>query len=93
MPTPVYYLFIIHPHGFRIDEFRPMTLPEAVISAEGLVSKMEGYQTVYRRIRLTGGLYSSSFSSERYGGPVTVQIVDASLLRYPDARDVANQEG
>jgi hypothetical protein len=64
-----------------------MTLPEAVTTAAGLVDGMEGYQTVYRQIRRTGGLYSSAFLSQKYGGPMSVLIVDAALIAYPDARD------
>lgn len=85
MAPPVYRLLFLDPRGNTIREFPPMLLPEAVSRASEHVAKMEAYQTVYRRIRLTGGLYSSSFPSKTEGdAPVVVHIVTATLF-YPES--------
>lgn len=81
MAPPVYHLLLIDARGKLVRTFPPMLLPEAVNRASELVSKMEAYQTVYRRIRLTGGLYSSSFSAQKDGeAPLVVHIVNTLLF-------------
>lgn len=85
MAPPVYHLLLIDARGQLLRGFPPMLLPEAVSTASQHVSAMEAYQTVYRRIRLTGGLYSSSFPSNVDGAaPLVVHIVTATLF-YPDS--------
>lgn len=85
MAPAVYHLLLIDARGNLVRTFPPMLLPEAVSKASDLVSKMEAYQTVYRRLRLTGGLYSSSFPSLKEGDvPLVVHIVNA-ILFYPDS--------
>lgn len=85
MAPPVYRLLFLDSRGNIVREFPPMLLPEAVSRASEHVAKMEAYQTVYRRIRLTGGLYSSSFPSKNEGdAPLVVHIVTATLF-YPES--------
>jgi len=85
MAPPVYHLLLIDARGQLVRGFPPMLLPEAVSKASQHVSGMEAYQTVYRRVRLTGGLYSSSFPSTAEGdAPLVVHIVTATLF-YPNS--------
>ena len=91
MASPAsYYLRLIDARGELIESFAPASLTTLVKTASEKVSGFDKYSTVYRVLRLTGGLYARPFFTVSVPtkpkqkkapspAPVIVHIVAADL--------------
>ena len=91
-----YYLRLLNARGELVESFPPGLLSELVRVATSRVADFDAYQTVYRVLRATGGLYARPFLGlspapakgkrkqlER-PGPFIVHVVSARLYHVPD---------
>jgi hypothetical protein len=89
MPSPgSYYLRLLDARGDLVESFPPASLTTLVKTATDKVAEFDKYPTVYRVLRLTGGLYARPFlpltpttrtKSKKKPGPLIVHIVAAEL--------------
>lgn len=86
-PTTSYYLRLLNARGELVESFPPASLATLVRIAEAKVLDLDKYPTVYRVLRLTGGLYARPFLSAPVAkakkpvpaAPLIVHIVSANL--------------
>lgn len=86
-----YHLRILNARGELVESFPPGLLSELVRLATGRVAEFDAYQTVYRVLKQTGGLYARPFlalppapvkgkrKQPVSGGPLIVHVVSAQL--------------
>lgn len=85
-----YHLRILDARGELIESFPPGLLSELVRLATERVADFDAYQTVYRVLKQTGGLYARPFlapalvsstdeSQPSPVGPLIVHVVSAKL--------------
>ena len=82
-----YYLRVLDARGELVESFAPGPLSELVRLAADRVTDFDAYQTVYRVLRQTGGLYARPFMSVPALGkrkapapaPLIVHVVSAAL--------------
>lgn len=85
-----YYLRLLDARGDVVESFAPAPLSEQVRLAAERVTDFDAYNTVYRVLRQTGGLYARPFQAvsspvtkgkRKAGltGPLIVHVVSAKL--------------
>ncbi|RZK30517.1 MAG: hypothetical protein EOO61_19170 [Hymenobacter sp.] len=86
-----YHLRILNARGELVESFPPGLLSELVRLAADRVADFDAYQTVYRVLRHTGGLYARPFlalpsapvkgkrKQPAPAGPFIVHVVSAKL--------------
>lgn len=83
-----YHLRILDARGELVESFPPGLLSELVRLATERVADFDAYQTVYRVLRQTGGLYARPFlapivdsegTQPGPAGPFIVHVVSAKL--------------
>ena len=82
-----YYLRILDARGELVESFAPAPLTVQVRIAAEKVADFDTYPTVYRVLRLTGGLYARPFLAapapkgkrKRVASPLIVHVVSAEL--------------
>lgn len=85
-----YYLRLLDARGDVVESFAPAPLSEQVRLATERVADFDAYNTVYRVLRQTGGLYARPFMAapapvakgkrkQAAAGPLIVHVVSAKL--------------
>lgn len=86
-PVSSYYLRLLDARGELVESFAPASLTTLVKITSEKIPDFDAYSTVYRVLRLTGGLYARPFLAAAPEGkkrkkstsPLIVHIVSANL--------------
>lgn len=97
--TP-YHLRLLNARGEVVESFPAAPLAQLVLLASARVADFDAYQTVWRVLKQTGGLYARPFISvpppvakgrrkqPAPARPLIVHVVSAQLFHVPEQGDV-----